>query len=109
MPKKLSSLHDLSSGDRQYLKGLGVKKDFDKMDIVEQREWKEECQVHAYRETYKHKEAVGAITFGGIDIPKGRKQNKHTKKCTHRFNADTFRTIDSRCELCKKTYQEIYN
>lgn len=46
---KLSSTQDLTHGGRSYLREHGLsEREFDKMDPVSQREWKEECNIGAY-------------------------------------------------------------
>lgn len=50
----LSSLHDLSKGERSYLEEHGIKpRDFDKLDAISQNEWREECKEPAYESMRK--------------------------------------------------------
>jgi hypothetical protein len=56
--KPLDSVHDLTRGERSYLKEHGIsEREFDKMDAVSQHEWKGECQEVAYESMrgYKYK------------------------------------------------------
>jgi hypothetical protein len=47
--KPLDSIRDLNRADRAYLKEQGISTEqFDKMNPVEQNEWKEECKDLAY-------------------------------------------------------------
>lgn len=47
--KSLESSHDLSKGERSYLKEQGISStDFDRLPPTAQREWKEECKNPAY-------------------------------------------------------------
>lgn len=57
----------LTAGDRQYLKGHGIsEKEFNKMDGTAKTEWKEECQLGAYKKSWSRKEAVGRLPFKRI-------------------------------------------
>ena len=54
--KPLSSIHDLSKGERSYLKEHGITPDeFDRLDSISQNEWREECQELAYEDVRKIK------------------------------------------------------
>lgn len=47
--KPLESAHDLSKGERSYLKEHGITPEaFDRLDAVSQSEWKDECKNPAY-------------------------------------------------------------
>lgn len=47
--EKLQSIHDLSKGEKSYLKEQGISPDaFDRMDIESQKDWKEEMKNPAY-------------------------------------------------------------
>lgn len=53
---KLSSLHDLTTGERAGLKQHGISPEkFDGMSEKEQREWKEELDIDAYSSARKMK------------------------------------------------------
>lgn len=52
--KPLESAHDLSKGERSYLKEHGIRpEEFDKLDPVSQNEWREECKEPAYENMRK--------------------------------------------------------
>lgn len=54
--KPLDSTHDLTKGERSYLKEQGISLNkFDKMDAVSQNEWKEECKLGAYESMRNYK------------------------------------------------------
>lgn len=47
--RPLDSAHDLSKGDKDYLKRKGISsQQFDKMDPTAQNEWKNECKTGYY-------------------------------------------------------------
>ena len=49
LDKSLDSTHDLSRGERSYLKEQGISAaQFDKMDNLSKREWKDECREPHY-------------------------------------------------------------
>jgi len=64
---KLNSIHDLTVGDREYLKRKEITADhFDELDVQSQHDWKDECVVGAYEKNdydngYVKKGGSGAI------------------------------------------------
>lgn len=49
--KRLDSIHDLTKGEREYLKRQGIRAElFDRMPLEEQQEWKESVQQEEYRD-----------------------------------------------------------
>jgi len=54
--KPLDSSHDLSKGERSYLREQGLsERDFDRLSPREQNEWKDECKNPAYESMRKYK------------------------------------------------------
>lgn len=49
--KRLSSIHDLTRGEREYLRKQNIsEREFDRMNPRSQHEWKGECKDEAYRD-----------------------------------------------------------
>jgi hypothetical protein len=60
--RKLDSAHDLSAGERAYLREQGVKQDeFDRMDARAQREWKDEMRDPHYEDMRNFEKHVKMI------------------------------------------------
>ena len=116
---------NLTIGDKQYLKGHGISNsEFDKMDDVSRSEWKEECKLNAYGDSWNRSEAVGAFNSYSFSkrftLSKIKKIKRYmsklilkliSDKCSHSWNATTQGFVESECECekCGKKYNKVYN
>jgi len=65
--KKLDSTHDLTKGEKSYLKEQNLSPEqFDKLDVVSQHEWKDELNNPHYDTMRNAEKKRGRKVWGGV-------------------------------------------